>query len=260
MARPFFKWAGGKASSLKYLIKHVPEFDNYYEPFLGGGALFFSKTPKKAFLNDINPDLINAYKVVQQNVEPLIALLSTYDNNAVFYDKIRSSNPEEPIERAARFLYLNKTCFNGLYRVNSKGQFNVPYGKNKSNPADPGTLRLASRVLQSAELTNIHYKDALKNVGPNDFVYLDPPYVPLSQTSFTRYTKGDFTMDDQEELLKVFKSLNSKGIKAMLSNSSADWVRESYKDFNIIETDVKRSINSKGSGRGEIKELLIKTW
>lgn len=275
---PFVKWAGGKTQLLDRLDKLVPlTFNRYFEPFLGGGAFFYYMTSVRnlrfvAYLSDINQELINAYKVVNSNVDELIEILRTYKIEyhkapQSFYSELRDGFNFEnstPIEKAARFITLNKTCYNGLYRVNSHGKFNVPIGKYK-NPiiCDSKNLRNASLILRSLE-TYLHWEDYRKiltdKAQKDDFVYLDPPYDPLTSTAnFTGYTGAGFTERDQEYLAETFRELDDRGCKILLSNSNTEYVRELYADYanNIRQVTVRRNINSRASERLGHTELLI---
>lgn len=270
---PFLKWAGGKTSLLRHLLPHVPlHLTNYYEPFLGGGALFLSicvrTTMLNARLSDTNEELIVAYRVIRESPDELIQLLSrfqreydtTVDKSAYFYRK-REWRPTDRTESAARLIFLNKTCYNGLYRVNSKGEFNVPFGRYK-NPRilNSDGIRAVSRVLNEtkAELRSIGYKDALASCSRADFIYLDPPYQPSSKTSsFTDYTACGFSEKDQEELAEEFGKLVDKGCTVLLSNSETELTRHLYRDFEITKVTVNRPVNSVGTGRKGYKELIV---
>lgn len=266
--KPFVKWAGGKRWLVKVLKKEAPlKFSRYIEPFVGGGSLLFELLPKRAIINDLNEELINAYLVVKNNVEELIESLKKHKNDREYYYKIRGLDPKklDPIERASRFIFLNKTCYNGLYRENSKGEFNVPFGSYK-NPkiVDPENLRAVSEYLNSCdiEIYNKDYKDVCALVQRGDFVYLDPPYYPISKTAnFTKYTRYDFTEKDQIELSEVFKELDRKGAFVILSNSNTEFIRRLYKDYNIKEILAGRPINSKADRRkAKPIELIIKNF
>lgn len=266
--KPFVKWAGGKRQLINALINNLPpSFNRYIEPFVGGGALLFEVLPHKAIINDINTELINAYTVIRDNVYALIEDLKKHKNEEEYYYKIRSLDPEKlsAVERASRFIYLNKTCFNGLYRENSKGQFNVPFGKHK-NPkiVDEGNLRAVSECLNTAKISilSLDYKEVCKLAEKGDFVYLDPPYYPISKnSSFTRYHKLNFTKRDQIELTKVFRALDRKGCYVMLSNSNTEFIRELYKEYEIWEISANRFINCKGNKREKTNvEVLIKNY
>ncbi len=263
--RPFLKWAGGKSKLIEQYIPYFPQsFTNYYEPFLGGGAVFFYlcgvRPDVNKFISDINPELINTYCCIKNNVEPLIELLENHQlqHNPDYYYKMRSHSEGSHIERAARFIYLNKTCFNGLYRENSRGLFNVPMGKYK-NPTicNADLLRAVSVALQSAAVSLKPYSDINAN-NEQDFVYFDPPYYPLSATSnFTTYSRYVFKENEQVKLRDTFAKLANRGVKVMLSNSDCAFVRELYADFNIYEILASRAINSKAEKRGKITELII---
>jgi DNA adenine methylase len=270
---PFVKWAGGKTSLLPHLLPNVPrQLSDYYEPFLGAGALFLGicarTTSFNAHLSDINEELITTYKVIKQSPEELIRLLSrfqreydsTLDKSAYFYRK-RSWRPVDWIESTARLIFLNKTCYNGLYRVNSKGEFNVPFGRYK-NPRilNSDNILAVSQVLQDtkAELRSIHYKEALASCGKSDFVYLDPPYQPPSKTSsFTDYTPGGFSQKDQEELAEEFEKLVDRGCTVLLTNSETSLTRHLYREFEVRKVTVNRPINSVGTGRKGYRELIV---
>ena len=259
MPRPFLKWAGGKAQLLKDLYKHLPkDFNTYYEPFVGAGALFMSLAPENAVINDSNGDLINTYRVVAMNPKGLIELLSTYENNEKFYYQIRSENPMEmsSLEAAARFIYLNKTCFNGLYRVNAKNQFNVPYGKNRNKVCDAQTITLASKLLKTCTILSTDFEKSVQDVQQGDFVYFDPPYID----TFSGYSKTGFNDEEHERLANLYKELTEKGVKCLLSNSDHPFSRELYRDYEVISLQAKRSINSNGKGRGKVGEILVKNY
>ena len=262
---PLIKWAGGKRNLLKVYKKFFPrEFNNYHEPFLGSGAVFFFLKPKKAFLIDKNEELINFYEVVRDNPLELMALVSTYKVEKDFYYKIRELDPKKlsKVERAARFLYLNKTAYNGLWRVNSKGKFNVPFGKYKKVKFfDKENLLKASKLLKNAFLLCADFEEVVKYAKQGDFVYLDPPYYPISETSnFRNYTSEGFSEEDHLRVFKVFKTLTEKGCLVMLSNSNSPFIRELFKDFVITEVFANRFINSKADGRKPIIELVIRNY
>jgi DNA adenine methylase len=263
-AKPFIKWAGGKSKLLPDLSKLFPpkkQIGAYFEPFLGGGAVFFYLQHPNSYLSDSNQELIELYKIVQQNVEELIDALKGHKNERDYFYKVRAQRPSElsPIERAARLIYLNKTCFNGLYRVNSRGDFNVPFGRYK-NPliCDAEGLRAASLALQNAKILHEHFESVLSWAKPTDFIYFDPPYHPLNKTSsFTSYTSDRFGEEEQKHLSCVYTELANRGCFVMMSNSDTPLIRNLYKDFNIKEIQASRAINSKSEGRGKITELLI---
>ena len=276
---PFVKWAGGKTQLLSQLNGYFPsKIKRYFEPFVGGGAVFFYIISQKnfrfeSFLSDINEELIVAYKTIRDHVEELIAILKGHEveykkNSIEYYYRLRANiNLSNDIEKTARFITLNKTCYNGLYRVNRKGIFNVPIGRYK-NPVicDSSNLRNISIVLNHS-ITNLKVSDyktiLLENAQEGDFIYLDPPYYPLSLTAnFTSYTNNGFTNKDQEDLASIFKKLSDRGCQILLSNSDSDYVRELYSEFkeNIIEVKVQRAINSKASNRKGHTELIIRNY
>jgi DNA adenine methylase len=274
--KPFLKWAGGKSRLLFQYKSLFPEvFNNYFEPFCGSAAVFFylktsqskgTVTFKDAKLSDINQELILTYQIVRDNVIDLIELLYLHRQNhdQEYYYRIRSLNTFtlSDLEKAARFVYLNKTCFNGLYRVNSKGQFNVPIGNYKHpqifNELD---LKAASKSLQEVTIQVDNFGEVLTQANKGDFVYLDPPYAPLSKTaSFTSYTKNPFGERGQFELSELFKALDRKGCKVMLSNSWVDHIIDLYKDFNCLQVQASRAINSNITKRGRISELVVMNY
>ena len=273
--QPFIKWVGGKRGLLKQILGEFPrEFNNYYEPFLGGGAVFFELysqgllKDKRVFLSDINEELINSYKVVKNSPKDLIINLELFKerHNKEFYYQIREMDREEnfreltDIERATRFIYLNKSCFNGLYRVNKKGYFNTPIGSYKNpNIADRDTILKASEALQNVELSTKSFNQIINCVTKGDLVYFDPPYYPLTTTSsFTSYNKNIFLDNEQKDLFNTFKILDSKECYIFHSNSNTDFIKNLYKEYDIITIQANRFINSKGSGRGKINEIFIR--
>ncbi|OKH29073.1 DNA adenine methylase [Chroogloeocystis siderophila] len=265
--KPFLKWAGGKTKLIQQYLSSFPnKIINYYEPFLGGGAVFFylynNHSLNSAFLSDINPELVNAYLCIKNDVEVVISLLKQHQKNhsREYYYYMRSYTTDNFIERAARLIYLNKTCFNGLYRENSKGEFNVPMGKYK-NPqiCHPELLRAVANALQIAQIEVRSFETILNYANSNeDFVYFDPPYYPLSETSnFTAYSRDAFHKDDQIRLKDVCVQLAQRGVKIMQSNSDCPFIRELYRDFKIYEIKASRAINSNAAKRGKISEVLI---
>lgn len=268
--RPFLKWAGGKNQLIQQYIPYLPNnFKTYHEPFLGGGAVFFylyrHQSNIQTFLTDINPEVVNAYCCVKDNVEQLISLLEEHQlrHNKDYYYKVRSGQLRTPFERAARFIYLNKTCFNGLYRENLKGEFNVPMGKYK-NPkiCNSDLLRSVSAALQSVKIEVRSFEAVLVYAkNEHDFVYFDPPYYPLSPTSnFTAYSCYSFTEKDQTRLRDVFLEIAGRGVKVMLSNSDCPFIRELYGEFKIHKILASRAINSDAKKRGRIPEVLITSY
>lgn len=250
ITKPFLKWAGGKSQLLKQLNNYLPSiYNTYIEAFLGGGALFFSLKPKSAILSDINPELINCYKVVRDDVDGLILVLMKYINEEVFYYELRSKDVLKLsiIERAARFIYLNKTCFNGLYRENKKGEFNVPFGKNNNATiCDVDRLKEASKALKNAKIICADYKFVLRRYAQSgDFVFLDPPYHPVSESAdFKRYTKESFYEDDHVELRNEVNRLVRKGVNVISTNSNTDYINELYSAFEREVVETKRLISS----------------
>jgi DNA adenine methylase len=266
MARPFLKWAGGKGQLLtQYLPYFQQNYTTYYEPFLGGGAVFFHLQPQQAVLADINPALVNVYCCVRDQVEPLIDLLQQHQtqHSSDYYYQVRSNLPDAQLAQAARLLYLNKTCFNGLYRENAKGEFNVPIGRYKQPTiCNPDLLRAAATALQFCQIAVRPFDAVLETAkGEQDFVYFDPPYFPLSLTSsFTAYSRYAFGPNEQICLRDTFAQLTERGVKVMLSNSDCDFVRDLYQGFNIHPITASRSINVNPDRRGKITELLITNY
>ena len=273
-AKPFVKWAGGKRQIINELKKYVPEdYDCYYEPFIGGGALFFELAPKKAVINDSNNELMNVYEVMcdEHKYSKMCHLLNSYEvkNSEEFYYELRNKDRDmkkfeklNDYTRAARTIYLNKACFNGLYRVNSKGEFNVPYNKkNKVNTYDKENLLVVHMYLTMNDVTimNTDFEEALKQAKKGDFVYIDPPYDQIN-SSFTSYTLEGFDHNEQRRLAKVFKELSDRGVQVMLSNHNTDLIRELYKDYNIHVIEAKRNINSNGKKRGKVEEVIITNY
>ena len=271
-AVPFVKWAGGKRSIIHTLLNNLPEnFNDYYEPFVGGGALFFSIVEKNlsnnSFLSDLNPELMITYKIIQKKPLELIKLLQYHAkehslNKKDHFYKVRSlHNLKDPLEVAARLIYLNRTCYNGLYRVNKKNEFNVPIGRYK-NP----------NIIQEENIVACHH--ALQNVNlsckeyfrikpeKNDFVYFDPPYFPIEENSFTSYTRFDFMKDSHKQLRDFALQLHKKGVKIMISNSNAKFIRQIYdcEPFTVSSVKAPRLVNCKSDGREPINELIIKSY
>jgi DNA adenine methylase len=264
--RPFLKWAGGKRQLIPQIDTFLPpRITEYVEPFVGGGALFFYILPERAVLIDNNAALINVYQVIKENVDGLIELLRHHKNEKEYYYHIRGQDrlPEFAqmtlVERASRLIYLNRCCYNGLYRVNSKGQFNVPFGKYKNpNYCDEPNLRAVHVALQNVELVHGPFEEALRYATSESFVYLDPPYAPMSTTAnFTSYTKDNFDFQDQQRLRQMFDKLTDLGAKAMLSNSYNEAILDLYHDYRIEVVGATRAINSDASKRGKVKEVLV---
>jgi DNA adenine methylase len=264
--QPFLKWAGGKRQLLPELLRHVPaKRGRYFEPFVGAGALFFALEPKRAVLADVNERLVRTYRGVRDDVEAVIDLLKGYrrrhDESFFYALRERDIDAGTDVEVAAWLIYLNKTGFNGLYRVNSKNRFNVPFGRY-DDPAivQPERLRACSAALRGADVRLADFEAVARDAKRGDFVYFDPPYVPLSKTSsFASYTSGGFSQKAQARLRDTARALKKRGVHVLLSNSSAPEVRSLYADgFEIVEVSARRSVNSKGSGRGAITELVMK--
>ncbi|KKL82849.1 hypothetical protein LCGC14_1980630 [marine sediment metagenome] len=265
--KPFLKWAGGKRQLISQMDQYFPKkFNKYIEPFVGGGAIFFYLLPENAILIDINKDIINAYRVIKNNVTELIGSLKKHKNEKEYYYDIRNVDRDleefdgwSTTEKASRIIFMNRCCFNGLYRVNSKGQFNVPFGKYK-NPkfCDEENLISVQKALKNVNLVNDSFDKCLDFAEEDDFIYFDPPYVPISDSAnFTSYTKDNFNNDDQIRLNETFKSLDERGCNVMLSNSYSDFILDLYRDYHIHFLQAKRAINSDASKRGAIKEVLI---
>jgi len=264
-ATPFVKWVGGKRSIMAELTARLPEqFDNYFEPFVGGGALFFEIAPnlKNATLCDINMDLLLTYQSIKKSPHELIQLLKKHAKNhsKEYYYEVRAQHElENPIEIAARFLYLNKTCFNGLWRVNKKGEFNVPMGKYKNpNIVQEENIWACNKALQG---TDIQYRE-FDTIEPKkgDFVYFDPPYHPTDNNSFTTYTKLDFSEKDQIRLKEFCDTLDKKGVKFMLSNSDTLFINDLYKNYNVQLVSAPRFVNCKPTKRNSVKEVLVTNY
>lgn len=266
---PIVKWVGGKRQLMFELLKIMPKtYNRYFEPFIGGGALFFELQPDHAYISDMNEELINLYSVVRDSVDELIEDLSKHEISKEYFLEIRNIDRTEEysklsnVERASRFIYLNRTCFNGMYRVNSKGEFNVPFG-NYKNPRiiDENNLLNCSELLKKTEIKCADFSEIIHKVQKGDFVYFDPPYVPLNETSsFTSYTKDGFDIDMQFKLRDVCDELDSMGIKFMLSNSDTKLVNELYANYEIKKVFASRQINANADGRGKITEVLVKNY
>ena len=266
---PIVKWVGGKRQLMFELLKNMPEnYNRYFEPFIGGGALFFELQPQNGYISDMNEELINLYSVVRDDVYELIEDLGKHEVSKEYFLEIRNIDRTEKyaelssIERASRFIYLNRTCFNGMYRVNSQGQFNVPFG-NYKNPriVDAENLINCSKLLKNTEIYCADFSEILNKVQKGDFVYFDPPYVPLNETSsFTSYTKDGFDLDMQFKLRDVCDKLDSKGVMFMLSNSDTKLVNELYSNYEIKKVFASRAINANPNGRGKITEVLVKNY
>ena len=266
---PIVKWVGGKRQLMFELLKNMPKsYNRYFEPFIGGGALFFELRPENAYISDMNEELINLYSVVRDNVYELISDLNKHEVSKEYFLDIRNIDRTDEyknlpdVQRASRFIYLNRTCFNGLYRVNSQGQFNVPFGDYK-NPriVDENNLLNCSELLKNTEIKCADFSEILTKVKKRDFVYFDPPYVPLNETSsFTSYTKDGFDMDMQFKLREVCDELDSMGVMFMLSNSDTKFVNELYSNYEIKKVFASRAVNANAEGRGKITEVLVRNY
>lgn len=268
---PFVKWVGGKGKLRSVLDTMLPdgaELMRHVEPFVGGGAMFFGRQPERALLCDINRDLIGTYEAVRDDVEGVIrglhklAPLHGKDHYYEVRERYNARLGRSKSQRAAMFIYLNKTCFNGLHRVNRKGQFNVPMGRYK-NPkiVDPTALRSASAALRTATLKCGAFQDLLREARPGDFIYLDPPYEPITRTAnFTGYASDGFSQDDQRELRDVVRELDRRGAKVMLSNSDVPFIRELYRGFDIRTVSAPRAVSCVGSKRGRVNEVVVRNY
>ena len=277
MAKPFLKWAGGKGKLAPLIIERAPErIARYHEPFLGGGAVFFALQEaglvREASLADSNADLMATYTAVRDDVGGVLAALGELSEEylsressqrGLYYYEVRNQRRlRRPDRKAARLLFLNKTCYNGLYRVNSKGHFNVPHGRHKSlRILDDAGLRAASKALADTSIETLDFEEACARARAGDFVYLDPPYQPLSETShFTSYTQDGFGVDEQGRLRAAFGDLTKRGVPALLSNSDHPFIRDLYEGYSVEEVPMGRNINSKATRRSAISELLISNF
>lgn len=272
LVSPVLKWVGGKRQLLPCIKPMLPkQIKSYCEPFVGGGAVLFDLQPKKAIINDINDDLILVYKVIKESVEDLIILLEQYPNEEDFYYNLRNIdrdhckfNALSEVEKAARVIYLNKTCYNGLYRVNNAGEFNSPFGKYKNpNIVNAPVLRAVSSYFNSSEIVfySNDFSIVLEKVKKGTFVYLDPPYDPVSNTSsFTGYSRGGFSREQQVQLRECCDALTKRGIKFMLSNSATEFIRKQYAAYHIKTVQAKRAINSVATKRGDVDEVIITNY
>ncbi|MCI7702021.1 MAG: DNA adenine methylase [Tenericutes bacterium] len=269
--KPFVKWAGGKRQIIDKLKQYIPdEFNTYYEPFVGGGALLFELSPKNAVINDSNKELMNVYSVLcnEEKFKKMCSVLNSYEANhsEEFFYELRNKdrnkktfNRLSDYTRAARTIYLNKACFNGLYRVNSKDEFNVPFGKKtKVNTYDGSNLITVSNYLtmNNVKIQCVDFEESVKTAKKGDFVYFDPPYDSDTAT-FNSYTEEGFGKDEQRRLATVFKDLDERGVYVMLSNHNTILVKELYKDYHIYVIEAKRNINSNGKKRGKVEEVII---
>lgn len=273
LVSPFVKWVGGKRQLMDAIVEAMPKNIRnytYVEPFIGGGAVLFHIQPKNAIINDFNSELINVYNVVKENLDELIIDLRKHKNESEYFYHIRSLDRTEDfskigkIQRASRLIYLNKTCYNGLYRVNNAGEFNSPFGRYKNpNIVNEPVLRAVSSYLNSnnIQISSGDYDNVLQNLDRNSFVYLDPPYHPISESSnFTGYIQGGWNIFDQARLREACDELTKKGIKFLLSNSSSGFIKDQYRDYNINIVKATRLINVDAEKRGEVDELLIRNY
>lgn len=274
LLKPFLKWAGGKRYLANIILAHAPaQFGTYYEPFVGGGAVLFALQPERAVVNDRSRELINCYKVLkhERRIGELIEALRQHQNDETYYYRIRgldrdpSFSKMSAVDKAARVIYLNKTCYNGLFRVNSQGQFNVPFGRYANpNILDQELLLAVGEYLRQFDV-RIHCTDfarIARRAQAGDFVYFDPPYHPVSDTSFTGYDLTGFGEREQRRLKRLFDRLTAKGCFCTLSNSATPFIRELYQDYEetTITVTAPRAINSRASGRGKVEELLIMNY
>ena len=267
---PFLKWAGGKRQLLAQIRERMPrEYNRYYEPFIGGGAVVFDLLPENALINDINEALINAYVQIRENVDSFLDNINRIDSaigedgKAYYYSmrnlyNMKLEKMEYDIELAALFVFLNKHCFNGLYRVNSKGLFNVPYNNSKRVSCDEESIRMTSDYLKRVTITTGYFEDACRNAGRGDFVFLDSPYAPLNPTSFESYTKEGFTLESHERLARLYDELTERGCYCMLTNHNTELIEQLYgnKGYTISVVNVKRMINSDANNR-KGQEVII---
>lgn len=277
LVKPFLKWAGGKRQLAPQIKQRILKYNTYYEPFVGAGAILFAEQPKKAVINDLNQQLCETYRAIKENVDEVIGLLEEHAaknkilGSEYFYE-VREMDRDESFKNldveviAARMIYLNKTCYNGLYRVNSSGLFNTPYG-NYKNPAicEPQVLRAVSNYFNNndVEIMNKDFEDAISNAKRGDFVYFDPPYDRPNTTNFTGYQAGGFDQDEQERLRDVVLKLTESGVNCLVSNLSTNFIQEIYGDtdvFTIEYVEATRMINCDPSGRGKVEEVLIRNW
>ncbi len=269
---PILKWVGGKRQLSDEIAALMPKrIKSYCEPFVGGGAVLFLLQPSKAIVNDVNTELINVYEVIRDDIEDLILDLQKHKNESDYFYRIRDLDRDKSmysglsnVEKASRMIYLNKTCYNGLFRVNSAGEFNTPFGSYKNpNIVNEPVLRALNKYFKTADISfsSKDYFEVIKNLSKNTFVYLDPPYDPVSGTAnFTGYNKGGFDRDEQIRLKDACNYLDDRGVKFLLSNSSTDFIRDLYKEYKIDTVKAKRIINSNATKRGEIDEVLVRNY
>lgn len=268
---PFLKWVGGKRQLMPVIKGLIPkEYNIYYEPFIGGGAVLFDLQPKRAVINDFNEELINVYKTIKEKPEELITDLKKHINDSDYFYHIRALDRDDnyeklsKIKKASRVIYLNKTCYNGLYRVNNSGEFNSPFGRYKNpNIVNETTIRAVSKYLNNNNITIINgdYEHALNGIKKGAFVYFDPPYHPVSASSnFTGYVQGGFDTSEQIRLKELCDKLTKKEVKFLLSNSATQFIEDLYSSYGIKYVKANRSINSKAKKRGEVDEVLIRNY
>lgn len=272
LAAPVVKWVGGKRQLLDEIAPRLPKrITTYCEPFLGGGAVLFSLQPRNAIVNDLNADLMLVYEVIRDDVELLIAALEQHENTAEYFYNIRDLDRDKDayremsaIERASRIIYLNKTCYNGLFRVNASGEFNSPFGHYKNpNIVNAPVLRAVSKYLtaNNIQLLHIDFEEVLQRVPRGGFIYLDPPYDPVSDTaSFTGYNRGGFGREEQERLKRCCDELAARGVRFLLSNSATSFIKKLYTGYTVEIVHAKRAINSDASKRGAVEEVLIRNY
>ena len=271
-AAPVVKWVGGKRQLLPQILPLIPKrMTTYCEPFLGGGAVLFALQPKRALVNDLNQDLMTVYRVIKENADALIEHLSRHENTPEYFYRIRDLDRDKAayaalsdVEKASRLLYLNKTCYNGLFRVNASGAFNSPYGHyRRPNIVNEQTIRGVSRYFNSCDITFFSgdFAAVLEQVPKGGFVYLDPPYDPVSDTaSFTGYNKGGFGREEQVRLKECCDALTARGVKFLLSNSATTFIRELYGSYRVSLVQARRAVNSVASRRGAIEEVLVRNY
>jgi len=274
-AKPIVKWAGGKRQLIDKLLEHMPcQYNNYFEPFIGGGALLFELMPENAVINDINQELLAIYRCLanEKDFELMIKDLEEHEkkHSESHYYEVRELDRDPKFEklpiwtRAARAIYLNKSCFNGLYRVNSNGYFNVPSGKKqKVQTYDKDNIIKLHNYFMSKNVTILEgdFVKAVESAKQGDFVYFDPPYDPFDdKESFTSYTKFNFSREDQKRLADLFKKLTNEGVYVMLSNHNTKFINELYAEFNIYVVNAKRMINADSKGRGSVEEVIITNY
>lgn len=260
--KPFLRWVGGKTWLARHIEDYLPSdgFNRYHEPFLGSAAIFFRLHPHKSFLSDLNSELIETYLQIQSNVEEVIKNLRRYQNTEEFYYKTRSKLCQTPVTRAARFIYLNQTSFNGIYRVNLNGQYNVPYGFRKKNFFDPENLRMASSILQKAHIEQCDFTESIKRVKKGDLVFLDPPYtVTHNNNGFIKYNSRLFDQDSQTRLSSYIDKVIEKGAYYILTNAAHKWIKMTFEKPNnkIITLSRMSSIGGTQAKRGKYEELIF---